>query len=53
MNSKVKDSRQAERPQAKQSTAEPQPALNMMIDTWVHMVQGGRHPFGRNANNKG
>ena len=53
MNSKVKNCRQAERPQAKQGINEPQPALNMMIDTWVHMVQGGRHPFGRNANNKG
>ena len=53
MNSMVKDCRQAERPQATQSTAEAQPALNMMIDTWVHMVQGGRRPFGRNANNKG
>jgi hypothetical protein len=27
-----------------QSTTKTRPAINMMIDTWVHMVQAGRLP---------
>ena len=47
MNLKDKDYRKAECTQINQSTEETQPAINMMIDTWVHMVQGGRLPSGR------
>ena len=42
MNLKDKDYRKAECTQIDQSTEETQPAINMMIDTWVRMVQAGR-----------
>jgi len=47
MISKNTNYRQAPLLPANQSTDEPQPAINMMIGTWVHMVQGGRLPSGR------
>lgn len=34
---------------AKQSADEALPAINMMIDTWVHMIQAGRLPVGRST----
>ena len=47
MNLKDKDYRKAECTQIDRSTEETQPAINMMIDTWVHMVQAGRLPVTR------
>jgi len=47
MNLKDKDHRKAECTQINQSTEETQPAINMMIDTWVHMVQAGRLPIAK------
>jgi hypothetical protein len=53
MNLNDKDYRKAECTQINQSTEEAQPAINMMIDTWVHMVQAGRLPVARtNHRNK-
>lgn len=34
---------------AKQCADEALPAINMMIDTWVHMIQAGRLPVGRSS----
>ncbi len=42
MNLKDKSYRKVECTQKTQSTEETQPTINMMIDTWVHMVQAGR-----------
>ena len=47
MNLKDKDYRKAECTQINHSTEEAQPAINMMIDTCVHMVQAGRLPVTR------
>ena len=47
MDLKDKDYLKAECTQINQNTEETQPAINMMIDTWVHMVQAGRLPITR------
>lgn len=45
MDLQDKDYLKVERTQINQSSEEAQPAINMMIDTWVHMVQAGRLPI--------
>ena len=45
MDLQDKDYLKVERTQINQSSEEAQPAINMMINTWVHMVQAGRLPI--------
>lgn len=47
MDLQDKDYLKVECTQINQSTEEAQPAINMMIDTWVHMVQAARRPIAR------
>ena len=47
MDLQDKDYLKVECTQINQNSEEAQPAINMMIDTWVHMVQAGRLPVTR------
>ncbi|CAK6696876.1 MAG: hypothetical protein NWR11_02120 [Cyanobium sp. MAG_137] len=47
MDLQDKDYLKVECTQINQNSEEAQPAINMMIDTWVHMVQAGRLPIAR------
>ena len=47
MDLQDKDYLKVECTQINQNSEEAQPAINMMIDTWVHMVQAGSLPIAR------
>jgi hypothetical protein len=46
MNFSNSDYSRAQLQLVKQGTDATPPAINMMIETWVHMVQAGRLPAG-------